>query len=170
MEKPLKDIYEALQKLLGLHRQLLDTVRMEREALVNADLKGIEDATRAKQALIEAIRIAESERLKRLGSLALAWKKPVTQLSLLNIAIAIQVAEPKGAEQLRSVHGALQLLIQRIGEQNLENQALIERSLVHIHEMKRNVLGESVPAANTYSARGEPRNSTGGARLISKEA
>ena len=53
-------IYETLQRLTGLHRQLMDTVRMEREALVAADIKGIEDATLAKQALIEAIQDARA--------------------------------------------------------------------------------------------------------------
>lgn len=171
VEKKIQDIYEILQKLTGLHRQLLDTTRMERDALSAADLKGIQDSTYAKEALIEAIRQTEVERMRRVGELALEWKRPVRDLTLSQIAIAIQAQDSKGAEQLRSAFNALTILIQRIREQSDDNKGMIERSLEHVREMKKNVLGETVPAASTYTAQGQKTNSqSSGARLISKEA
>jgi hypothetical protein len=170
VEKPVNDLYQTLQKLLGLHRQLLETVRMERDALVNADLNGIQEATHAKQALIEGIRAAEVERLKHVGTLALAWKKPLSELTVLNVAIQVQAKDLKAADQFRSVYNALQLLIKRITEQNQENKGTIERSLSHLVEMKRNVLGEAAPATDTYTARGQKTAGSAGSRLISKEA
>ncbi|MGZ3700077.1 MAG: flagellar export chaperone FlgN, partial [Bdellovibrionota bacterium] len=82
MEKPIIEIHQVLQRLLGLHRQLLDTVRLEREALTQADLKGIQEASVAKQALVEAIRQSDTERMGLVGELALAWKTPVRDLTL----------------------------------------------------------------------------------------
>jgi hypothetical protein len=148
----------------------MDVVRAEREALVAADLKGIEEATYSKQALVEAIRQAESERIKHTGELALLWKKPLRELTLPAIAIQIQTSHPKVAEQLRSAYNALTILIKRISEQNQDNSALVQSSLAHIHEMKKNILGESVPKSNTYNPKGQKASGVSGARLISKEA
>jgi len=170
VERPLSQIHEALQRLVGLHRQLLDTVRMEREALVQADAPRIQEATCAKQALIEAIRQAESERLKRTGELALLWKKPLRELTITNIVLAIQGVDPKSAEQFRSIQNTLVIMVQRISDQNRDNQTFVERSLEHVKNMKKNVLGESAPKTNTYTQQGQRSNPVAGARLISKEA
>jgi len=170
VEKTLTQVYQTLEKLVGLHRQLLDTVRMERDALVQADKKGVEEAVRAKQAIIEAVRMCESERLKKVGELALLWKKPLRDLTLPLIIIAIQGEDPRAAEQLRGAYNALTILIQRITDQNNDNRAFVEKSLEHVHAMKRNVLGESVPKSNTYTQQGQKSNPVNGARLISKEA
>jgi hypothetical protein len=163
-------IYETLQRLTGLHRQLMDTVRMEREALVAADIKGIEDATLAKQALIEAIRQSESDRIRATTELALLWKKPLRELTLPVIVTQIQTSNPKLSEQLRSAYNALTLLIKRITEQNQDNLALVQNSLAHIQEIKKNVLGETTPKSNTYGSKGQKTAGPKGARLISKEA
>ena len=173
MEKNVTLIYESVQKLVGLHRQLLDTVRQEREAIVNADLKSLQECTSTKESLIEAIRGQESKRLKATSELTLDWKRPFKELTLTNIIIAIQGIDPKGAEALRTTYNALTILIQRTIEQNKGNRDLVERSLEHVHNMKKNILGETVPRSNTYSQQGQRVNATGaqrGARLISKEA
>ena len=173
MEKNVTLIYESVQKLVGFHRQLLDVVRQEREALVNADLKSLQETTSAKEQIIEAIRAQETKRLKATSELTLDWKRPFKDLTLTNIIIAIQGVDPKGAEALRSTYNALTILIQRTVDQNKANRELVERSLEHVHNMKKNVLGETVPRSNTYSQQGQRVNATGaqrGSRLISKEA
>jgi flagellar biosynthesis/type III secretory pathway chaperone len=166
---PLQLIHSSLQKLIGLHRQLLEVCRSEREALTQADLKRIEETTLAKQGVVEEIRQAEGRRIQHVAELAMLWKKPIRELSLPSLIIAIQGQDPKAAEQLRSAYNALTVLIQRITEQNDDNKALVQRSLSNVNEMKRNVLGEAVPKSNTYTAQGQRAGVTGGARLISKE-
>ena len=170
VERPVDLIYNALQRLVGLHRQLLDTVRIEKEALVQADLKGIQETTCAKQALIESIHQEESQRLRYMAELALEWKRPLRDLSLSAIAIAIQGRDPKGADQLRSVFNALTILIKRVSEQNQENKVVAEKSLHHINQMKRNVLGESNGKSNTYTQQGKRSAGPNESRLISREA
>jgi hypothetical protein len=167
---PLAAVQGSLQKLIGLHRQLLESCRAERAALVQAELKDIQEATLVKQGVIEAIRQAENERIRAVSELALLWKRPVRDLSLPNLIIAIQGQDAKGAEQLRTSYHALTILIQRITEQNGDNRALVERSLANVNEMKRNVLGEAVPKSDTYNPQGQRSGVTGGARLISHEA
>ena len=149
----------------------MDIVRMEREALVQADVRGIQEATVAKQAMIEGIQRAETERLKALSELAVLWKRPMRDLTLPAIIVTIQSLDPKFTEQLRSAYNALTILIKRITESNKDNQVLVERSLENIHHMKQNILGESVPKASTYTQNGQKVNqTTSGPRFVSKEA
>ncbi len=169
MERPLEHLYQSLQKLVGLHRQLLDTVRMEHEALINASVKDIQEAVLAKQALIDAVAIAEHERQRHSAELAIIWKKPARDLTINAIIIAIQGRDPKAADQFRTAMNALTVLIKRVGEQNEGNRILVERSLEHLQEMKKNVLGEAKPRTETYNPKGHKQATAGGARFLSKE-
>jgi flagellar biosynthesis/type III secretory pathway chaperone len=170
MENTLLQIYQNLQKLTGLHRQLMDIVRVERDSLIQADIKGIESAIVTKQKLIEDIYQTETARLKLTAELAVTWKRPYRELTLPNIIIAVQGIDPKGAEQLRSVFNTLTVLIQRITAQNQDNRSLVERSLGHVHNMKRNILGEATPRSSTYTPQGQKTNGPVTQRIISREA
>jgi len=170
LEKKVAEIHQILSKLVGHHRQLLDAVRAEREALVNADLKCLQEVVFTKQALIENIRHEESLRLKATAELAMEWKVPFKDLTVSNIVIRVQGKDLKSADQIRSTHTTLALLIQRVTEQNNYNKGLVERSLEHVHEMKRNAFGESAPKAETYTQQGQRATQSPAARLISKEA
>ena len=170
MENHITPLYQTLQKMVGLHRQLLDLVRTEREALVNADLKGINDSTHAKEALIQMIKLAEVQRLKTTQDLSTLWKKPFKDLTLSNIIIQVQATDQKSAELLRSSYSVLLLLIKRTAEQNLDNRALLERSLEHVHTMKSNVIKEGKPRSDTYTQKGQRSSPGAGSRLVSKEA
>lgn len=168
-ENPVSQIYELLQKLVGSHRQLMEIVRAERNALLEANRRGIEEATHAKQAQIEAIRSLEGERLRRIRELAMMWRRDPAGLTLSEIAIAVQGRDLKFADQLRSAQNALTILLQRITEENRRNQVLVAKSMEHVENMKRNVLGEATPKATTYGPQGQRPGPLPGARLISKE-
>ena len=170
MEKQIDRVYRILQRMVGLHRQLLECVRTEREALVSADIKKIADVTGVKQALIETVRSAEAERLGATAALALQWRKPIRELTLNGIAIELQGREPQTAAQFRSVLNTLTILLQHIQTQNDDNSEFLKKSLEHVSQMKQNVLCEAVPKSNTYTAHGQRAGNAGGARLISKEA
>lgn len=169
MERSLTQIYQVLQKLIGLHRQLLDTVRMEHQSLVQAELKAIEEAVYAKQALIEAIRAAENERIKALSELSVVWKKPIAELTLSKIIIAVQGRDPKFAEQVRSTLHALNILIKRVSDQNQTNRGLVDRALENVHMMKRNILGEAAPKKDVYNQKGHRATAQTAPRLLSRE-
>ncbi len=162
-------LHQSLQKLIGLHRQLLESVRLERDALLSADLKIVQDSTFAKEALVESIRQAEVERMRIVADFAFAWKKPVSELSLSNIIIGIQGDNLKAADQLRSSQNALQVLVSRIVDQNSNNRKICERSLTHFNAMKKNVLGEGSPKSDVYSQQGQRVNGPAQSRLLSRE-
>ncbi len=170
MEKQLVSLYQNLQKLAGLHRQLLDVVRLERQFIIQAHLNEIHNVTNMKQALVESVYQVESERLKLTSELAIYWKKPFYDLTLSNIIIHIQGVDPKGADQFRSTYNLLTILIQRITEQNQDNRLLIEKSLEHVHEMKKNILGEACQKSSTYTHQGQRTTNQAVSRIISQEA
>lgn len=170
MERPLDQIYAILQALMGLHRQLLDLVRAEREALAQASLKSIQETTDAKQGLIQEIQQREVERQRWMVELGAKLRIPSKELSLSQIIIAVQGRDPKAAEQLRSSRQALKILVERIQEQNDYNRAFVERSLEHVRDMKRNAFQEAAPRAGTYTASGQKQTPAPGPNLVSSEA
>jgi len=166
----LENLYSCLQRMIGLHRQLYEVCKMEREAFVAADSKLILEHTQAKELIIETIRQAESDRIRISTHLSLAWKKPLSDLTLNFIIQEIEPNDPKNAERFRSALTALTVLIERAKKLNESNRALVERSLEHVYAMKKNVLGESVPQTETYGNQGQKMAQINGARLLSTEA
>lgn len=163
-------IYQILQKLIGLHRQLYDYCREEKTALVDANLSKIQEISRAKQLVIENIKQRELERIKYSTELSLEWKKPLKELTLNQIALDVEFENKELAERLRSAWNVLKLLIERTEVQNSENKKLVENSIHHITQMKNNILGEAVPRSDLYSQKGQSIQNTAGARILSKEA
>lgn len=170
MNLPNDTLQHTLSQLVGLYRQLLDIVRAEREALTQADKKGIQDAAFAKEAMLQALQAAERARTSAVAEIAVAWMRPVAELTLGAIIREIEPHDAKRAEQLRSSLNALVLLVQRVQEQNEYNGALIERSLENIQVMKGNILGAADPSAQTYTPQGQKSAAGQQARLISQEA
>ena len=160
----------VLQKLVGLHRQLLEVVRAEREALVQADRKGIEDAFLAKEGLCQEIQRCESDRVTAVGALALRFNRPASELSLREIIKELEPTEAQKAEQLRSLFNALTVLVDRVRVQNASNGDLLARSIEHVKNMKDNILGAREPENQTYTARGQKSTGTQQARFLSQEA
>lgn len=167
-EKTIKKLYDVLYRLVGHHRRLLELVRHEKTVLVDADLHKIREATHAKEVMISEIRQAEGIRLKLVGTLVVEHRRPAGELTLPNIIVLYQGEQPEVAAQLSSVFNTLKILIQRITEQNQENQQLVEQSLKHIRNMKDNAIGEADPYSKTYSKTGTTVN-RGESRLISQK-
>ncbi len=164
----LNDLVTRLQKLLSLHRQLLDSLRAEREALLEVDVRKIHEITLEKQGVLQQILAAEQARLSTSRLVAVQLNAPA-DASLGQIILQSQSVSLKTSEQLRSVQQALAHLIGRIQEQNGSNRQLVESSLEHVNQMKRNVIGESMPRSETYSPTGHRQNAPAQSRLISTE-
>ncbi|MBI3534442.1 MAG: flagellar protein FlgN [Deltaproteobacteria bacterium] len=170
MEKTIEQIFQVLQKLILLHRQLLEKVREEKEALVHVDVSAIEGITQTKEALTESIRNEESKRLKLVGELAIEWKIPLRSLTLSQLIIEVQGRDLKTSNQLRSAYQTLTFLVQRIQEQNRNNVHLVEGSLNRIQNMKKNVLNESAGNTKTYTSQGQSAVANAKSIMLSKEA
>ncbi len=170
MNEALEKLYSCLQRMIGLHRQLYEVCKMERDAFVAADSKLILEHTSAKELIIETIRQAEADRIRISAQLSVLWKKPLSDLTLNFIIREIEPEDSKNAERFRSTLTALTVLIERARKLNESNRSLVEKSLEHVHAMKKNVFSESVPQTDTYGNQGQKLAPTGGARLLSTEA
>lgn len=160
-----------LRELMGLHKQLLDAVRSERGALEKADLKLIHESTCAKEAILSQIRNCEIQRRRIIAELAATWVEPADELTLTRVIERVQGTDLKAADQLRSVMNALVVLVKHIRDQNKENEGLVNESLKHIVNMKKNVLGEAAPAAGAYNRQGQRQGpQTVEPRMLAQEA
>jgi hypothetical protein len=167
MDSELNELHALLQKLVGLHRQLLETIRLEREALAQADLRRIQETTHAKEAIVDAIQERERQRLSWMERMR---ERGGSASTLQDLVHEVQAADQKAAESLRSLQLTLKLLLQRIVEANAENGELVKKSLMHLEQMKRNVLGTQQGTPETYGPGGKRvPQSVQGSRLISKE-
>jgi hypothetical protein len=169
MEKVFQELLQQLQALLTLHRQLLDLLRAEREALIAADIEQIESHALQKQGLLDLIVRADDLRLKLVAALAEHERRDPKGLTLSQIAILAQASDIKLGDRFRSVQQALSVTLTRVEEQGTHNRALVEKSLEAVVQMKRNIVGGEAPQSGTYSAKGQKSAPTAGARLISRE-
>jgi hypothetical protein len=166
------DIHGVLQKMVGMHRQLLEHVRLEREALVQADRKTLQEQALAKRGVVESINLLEERRRTLTLNLARLWQVQPDKLVLSEIILELQVRAPKLAESLRSTQNALRILVERVISQNESNRRLLETSVKHVDAMKKNILGEADPLRAGYNPsgqRGGPAQQ-GQARFLSREA
>lgn len=166
-------LHESLQKLIGLHRQLYELVKLEHEAITQADTKGTYEAVANKEAVIHWI---HQEELNRQAITHLLVQSEGVNVegsaSLRGIIIHYQVKRPELSNRLQSDLSALVVLVERIKKQNDINGELIQLSLRHIGNMKNNIFGETTHQAKTYNQMGQKNQANAnahGPRLISKE-
>lgn len=168
----LETLHEYLQKLVGLHVQLLEQVKVEAQALAEADLRVLHESSLAKEAIIALIRIEDHRRQMIVDQLQFDGHIPRTSNTLVQIIAHLQGTAPSLAERMQSSLNTLKVMIERIQMQSRINAGVIDKSLNHVLAMKDNLLGEVQPT-RTYSAKGttNPLSATNnGPRMISKKA
>ncbi len=172
----LQEISSVLLELVGAHHELLGVVRSENEALVQADISSVQEASAQKQKTVDRIRRTEAVRVSCMARLARSWKKP-SDLSMTSLLQSIREINEEGMpgisavrQSLESSFETLMRVIPLITQQNTSNQLLVEKSLEHIQSMKRNLLGGSEPASRNYSSEGKKVSSSTSPRFVSREA
>ena len=147
----LQILQEILKRELSLHKQLYDTLKLEKEALVGVSIKDIRECTFNKEGLLADIMREETARRRWVQALSDASGIDTADLS------AEKVAELYGNthyEQLISVRNALRYLVVQVRELNSENQKLTEHALEESQLMKENALGMTGDRAATYGPKG----------------
>jgi flagellar biosynthesis/type III secretory pathway chaperone len=165
-------LHDSLQELIGLHRQLYEVVKAENESVTNADLKGTYDAAAAKEALVHWIHQAEMSRQAVTYTLSQAEGLESTTPTLKQLILHFQSIHEDFSNQLQVDLNSLVVLVERIKKQNELNGILVEASLKHVNNMKRNIFGETTHQARTYNQQGQKNQASAnehGPRLISKE-
>ncbi len=170
MEKKLESLIQILNRILGSHRQLLETVRREREVLISMEMPRIQAMTHFKEGLVVEVQQMEAERIQVLADLSVDLRKPANELTLQQVILRVEPEHPQLASRLRTALNSLSLLIQRIQEQNQSNEALIQQTLNHLRQMNQNVRGEATAKSSLYTPKAQ--RSSGGVppQFISQEA
>lgn len=165
-------LHNSLQELIGLHRQLYEVVKAENEAITSADLKATYDAVAAKEALVHWIHQAEMSRQAVTYALAQAENLENTSPTLKQLILHFQASNEDLSNRLQIDLNSLVVLVERIKKQNESNGRLVEASMKHVNNMKKNIFGETTHQARTYNQQGQ-KNQGGmnehGPRLVSKE-
>ena len=147
----IEDLTKTLKQQLHLHKQLLDLLRVEYEAVVGAKIKDLRDATYAKEAILDEIHREERRRQMWLQELAATVKIPAAELTLEKVAAYY----PEQFESLISLRQALIVLIKKAKEQNADNKRLVEVALADTQELKKNILGLTDEKPQVYGPKGQ---------------
>ena len=173
IQKPLQEkLHDSLQELIGLHRQMYEVVKAENEAISSANTKGTYEAASAKEALVHWIHQAEMSRQAVVYAIAQEDGLVTPTPSLRELILHYQSKDADLANRLQVDLNSLIILIERIKTQNSTNGRLVESSLKHIHNMKKNIFGETTHKAQTYNQQGQKNQASAndhGPRLVSKE-
>ena len=166
-------LHGSLQELIGLHRQLLEVVKTEYEAITQADLKATYEAVTNKEALIHWIHREELNRQAITQAIRIEEGIPSDhQPTLKELIVRTQARDTDLSSRLQGDLQALIVLVERIKKQNDLNGTLVTQSLGHINNMKSNIFGETTHQGKTYNQMGQKNQANSnahGPRLISKE-
>lgn len=160
----------VLDRLVALHGNLVEVLRVEFAHMTDLDVKSLGEATNAKEVILSEIWNLEHLRIQACEKVATSLGLDAQNATLLTIANALP--EAQDGAYLRQVRTALGLLVDKAKTLNTQNMDFAAASLGHIDEMKRNVLGISNQASQeNYSQSGsmQPLPEQGG-RLLSTEA
>ena len=163
-------LHEALQDLIGLHKQLLEVVKAEADSIEQADVKATFEATSSKEALVHWIH--RSEQNRQIIATSLAQELKLANPSLKDLIVHFQSVDATLSAQLQTDLSALVILVERIQAQNNQNGKIVERSLQHVSAMRKNIFGEVTSENKTYNQQGQKNQASPGSagpRLISKE-
>jgi flagellar biosynthesis/type III secretory pathway chaperone len=164
------DLEYALEKLIALHRSLVDLLAEEYAHMGAVDIKGLAEAAQTKEVLLSEIMTHEELRLT--AALDLAKKVGASPESAQSLAILTKHLSDSDAHRVRQLGTVLTMLVTQAKEANIKNMSFVEASLERIEQMKKNVLGlnNNAPKEN-YANTGlrQPVTEQGG-RLLSTEA
>lgn len=161
------ELIQHLNQLVVLYRQLLDTVRKEKQLLLKVDLPLLTESNKNKEQIISKIKSLESD-----------WMAVAEQLY---IVLGLKAEPPRlseiaryftGDEQskLLQVQSVMNLLIQRTAAANKENEELVHNALTHISGAMK-AIRETLNKNSVYAKKGTkneaPAQTSG--RLVSKE-
>lgn len=166
-----KDLYNKLvhylEEELKVYRHLLDIVRKEKEILVSTKIDELNENNKSKEMMMGKLRQLDRLREKMARELAQVVGADMAQPRLLDIASKLQMQD---GDRLRSLHQALDMVIKRLKDLNLKNEALVQSALTNVQgamEALRTTLGDSP----TYKKQGDiKKTEVLSGQLVSREA
>lgn len=137
--------------IIKQYQQLLALSEDKRRALVNVDMKGLEEVVKKEQDILTAINTAEHTRQDILMDLAKYNMNISTKMKMLELLR--QCDDPVQREQLRKLHAMLDKLVKDVQEAS-DNNAIITRAALDAVNFRLNQLG-GMAVEQGYGSRGQ---------------
>jgi hypothetical protein len=140
-----------LEEMTKLYRTLLDSVRKEKEFLINTDIEKLNENNVQKEQALYKIRSLDGLRMNYASELAQLVGADHREPRLLEIAQKIGGAE---GDRLRTFHSALEMLTKRTMELNKENAVYAESALKNVNAAMQNIKDTFMGSQKTYQKKG----------------
>jgi hypothetical protein len=139
-------LLQNLDDLITSYRHLLESVRLERDFLADAQIEKIQQNNEVKEGLLTKIKALDSIRERYAKELANLVKLDSDYPRLLELA---QKVPFELGEKLRLSHATLDLILRRLNTLNQQNQKVVETSLQTLHGAL-NELKDTLSPSKTY--------------------
>ena len=162
----LEVLTKNLTRQITLYKEMLTVVRGEKEHLIKVNVRGIQEATFAKEVLLVELQSVEHERRRWVLKVGDHFQKDPDDLDIESI---LPLYRDENREKILRLRNTLKVLIHAVKDMGLDNQRLVANALRESQAMKENALGISNEKAKVYGPKGgiEKRDNT--ARIFSSK-
>lgn len=165
MNDQLLNLGKILKLLVQLHSRLLEEAELKRKAIIDGDIKAMEEILEREQKLIGDVEKADACRDKLMLGLKSALgvtTEPLTIRSLLE-----KLGESNMAKALDGVRTELKEVLDKLRYRSRQNEELLKASLEHVNGFLK-MINESTVTNKTYDTKG--RSGGGNLRLLDRTA
>lgn len=152
-EKSYQKLVNNLEELTRLYRALLEIARKEKDFLIAADVKRLDENNKEKEALLYKIRNQDGARERYAKEFA-------HQLGLDNtvnhrlLDLAKHLIGSDAEKRLRTIHSMLEMLVGRVSQLNKENEEYANSALNMLNGAMGNIK-ETLAGKKTYARQGK---------------
>ncbi|MCR2822358.1 flagellar protein FlgN [Lederbergia panacisoli] len=151
-------LIEAMEKLLDLHNELLQTANEKTTALKDNNIEQLTKILRTEQKIAASIQITNSKR-QQVAEFLTKGNKEVT------ISDIIEMLEGQEREELQQLQEALSAVLAQLKDVNELNQQLLKLSLQFIH-LNLDLMAPELDNANYTKTRDEMNDQPSPGRSI----
>jgi hypothetical protein len=172
VEKMKQRLFEKLvhnlEDMTKHYRTLLDTVRKEKDLLLNTNIEKLNENNVVKEQTLFKIKSLDGLRLNYASELAQLIGADHREPRLLEMAKMMGGAE---SDRLRSLHSTLEIITKRLVEINKENAIYAESALKTVNAAMENIKDTFMGSQKTYQKKGtyQPGSDKAG-HLVRREA
>ena len=150
MASLMEELIATLRKEQEAYQELLPVVEKKTRAIIDNDLKQVQEITELEQDAIAKVGMLEQNRAEIMNNIGIVLNKKVEDLTLPNL-IKLLNRQPEEQETLAELHRSLTALLKRLSEVNGHNKNLIEQSLEMISYNMNLLQSTRIVPGNNYT-------------------
>ena len=150
MASLMEELIATLRKEQEAYQELLPVVEKKTRAIIDNDLKQVQEITELEQAAIGKVSALEVKRAEIMKNIGIVLNKKVSDLTLPNL-IKLLDRQPEEQQILAELHTSMTALLKRLSEINGHNKNLIEQSLEMISYNMNLLQSTRIVPGNNYT-------------------